>query len=50
MQTVLEQGPDFWCRFDKTQFSCHCVHAIHVYKDVFNLNVTTGIYISVKLC
>ena len=29
MQNVLEQGPDFWCWFDKTQFLCHCVHAIH---------------------
>ena len=36
MQNVLEQGPDFWCWFDKTQFSCHCVHAIHACKDVFN--------------
>ena len=25
----LEQGPDFWCWFDKTQFLYHCVHAIH---------------------
>ena len=29
MQNVLEQGPDFWCWFDKTQFSYHCVHPIH---------------------
>ena len=26
---MLEQGPDFWCWFDKTQFSYHCVHPIH---------------------
>ena len=37
---MLEQGPDFWCWFDKTPFSCHCVHAIHACKDVFNTNVT----------
>ena len=29
MQNVLEQGPDFWCWFDTTQFSYHCVHPIH---------------------
>ena len=28
MQNVLEQGTDFWCWFDKTQFSFHCVQAI----------------------
>ena len=39
-KNVLEQGPDFWCWFDKTQFSCHCVHAIHACKDVYNPNVT----------
>ena len=39
MQNVLEQGSNFWCWFDKTQFSCHCVHAIHACKDVFNPNV-----------
>ena len=44
---MLEQGSDFWCWFDKTQFSCHCVHPIHACKDDFNPNVT--IYISVKL-
>ena len=26
---MLEQGPDFWCWFDTTQFSYHCVHPIH---------------------
>ena len=26
---MLEQGPDFWCWFDTTQFSYHCVHSIH---------------------
>ena len=25
----MEQGPDFWCLFDTTQFSYHCVHPIH---------------------
>ena len=40
MQNVLEQGPDFWCWFDKTQFSCHCVHATHACKEVFNPNVS----------
>ena len=25
----MEQGPDFWCWFDTTQFSYHCVHPIH---------------------
>ena len=29
MQNVLEQGPDFWCWFNKTQFSYHCVHPLH---------------------
>ena len=29
MQNVLEQDPDFWCWFDKTQFSYHCVYPIH---------------------
>ena len=29
MQNVLEQGPDFWCWFNKTQFSYHCVYPIH---------------------
>ena len=29
LQNVLEQGLDFWCWFDKTQFSYHCVHPIH---------------------
>ena len=29
MQNVLEQGPDFWCWFDKTLFSYHCVYPIH---------------------
>ena len=29
MSNVLEQGSDFWCWFDTTQFSCHCVHSIH---------------------
>ena len=29
MQNVLEQDPDFWCWFDKTQFLYHCVHPIH---------------------
>ena len=36
MQYVLEQGLDYWCWFNKTQFSCHCVHTIHACKDVFN--------------
>ena len=26
---MLEQGPDFWGWFNKTQFSYHCVHPIH---------------------
>ena len=39
-ENVLEQGPDFMV-LDKTQFSCHCVHAIHACKDVFNPNITT---------
>ena len=26
---MLEQGPDFCCWFDKTQFSYHFVHPIH---------------------
>ena len=26
---MLEQGPDFWCWFDTTHFSYHCVHPIH---------------------
>ena len=25
----MEQGPDFWCWFDTTQFSYHCVQPIH---------------------
>ena len=25
----MEQGPDFWCWFDTTQFSYHCAHPIH---------------------
>ena len=25
----MDQGPDFWCWFDTTQFSYHCVHPIH---------------------
>ena len=25
----MEQGPDFWCWFDTTQFSYHCIHPIH---------------------
>ena len=25
----MEQGPDFWCWFDTTQFSYYCVHPIH---------------------
>ena len=29
MQNVLEQGPDFWRWFNKTQFSYHCVHPMH---------------------
>ena len=36
---MLEQGPDFWCWFDTTQFSYHCVHP-NTCKDVFNPNVT----------
>ena len=31
----MEQGPDFWCWFDTTQFSPNTC------KDVFNPNVTT---------
>ena len=27
---VLEQGPDFWCWFDKTKFSYHFVHNAYV--------------------
>ena len=26
---MLEQGPDFWCSFYITRFSCHCVHPMH---------------------
>ena len=29
MQNVVEQGPDFWCWFDRSRFSYHCVHQIH---------------------
>ena len=36
---MLEQGPDFWCWFDRTQFSYHCVHSIHA--KMFHPNVTT---------
>ena len=25
---MVEQGPDFWCWFDTTQFSYYCVHPI----------------------
>ena len=34
---MLEQGPDFWFWFDKTQFSYHCVHVIHA--KVFSIRV-----------
>ena len=37
MQNVLEQGPDFWCWFDKTQFSYHCVYPIHA--NVFSIQM-----------
>ena len=42
----VEQGPDFLCWFDKTQFLCHCVHTIHACKDIFNPNVTIIIHFS----
>ena len=46
MQNGLEQGPDFCCWFDTTQFSYQCVHLYNTCKGVFNPNVTT---FSVKL-
>ena len=45
MQNMLEQGPDFCCWFDTTQFSYIyiplCSPSIATCKDVFNRNVTT---------
>ena len=38
----MEQGPDFWCWFDTTQFSYHCVHPIHA--KMFSINVTAFHY------
>ena len=37
MQNVLEQGSDFWCWFNKTQFSYHCVHPIHA--KIFSIQI-----------
>ena len=37
---MLEQGPDFWCWFDETQFLDHCVHPVHA-KMFFKPNVIT---------
>ena len=36
---MLEQGPDFWCWFDTTQFSY--IYTIVFTQYVFNPNVTT---------
>ena len=41
MQTMLEQGPDFWCWFDTTQFSYIPLCSPNTCKYVFNPNVTT---------
>ena len=41
MQNVLEQGPDFWCWFDTTQFSYIPLCSPNTCEDVFNPNVTT---------
>ena len=41
MQNMLEQGPDFWCWFDTTQFSYIPLCSPNTCKDVFNPNVTT---------
>ena len=38
---MLEQGPDFWCWFDTTQFSYIPLCSPNTCKDVFNPNVTT---------
>ena len=41
MQNMLEQGPDFWCWFDTTQFSYIPLCSPNTCKYVFNPNVTT---------
>ena len=38
---MLEQGPDFWCWFDTTQFSYIPLCSPNTCKYVFNPNVTT---------
>ena len=38
---MLEQGPDFWCWFDTTQFSYIPLCSPNTFKYVFNPNVTT---------
>ena len=38
---MLEQGPDFWCLFDTTQFSYIPLCSTNTCKYVFNPNVTT---------
>ena len=38
---MLEQGPDFWCWFDTTQFSYIPLCSPSTCKYVFNPNVTT---------
>ena len=39
MQNMLEQGPDFWCCFDKTLFLYHCVYPIHVHAKMFSIQM-----------
>ena len=41
MQNMLEQGPDFWCWFDTTQFLYIPLCSPNTCKYVFNPNVTT---------
>ena len=41
MQNMLEQGPDFWCWFDTTQFSYIPLCSPNTCKYVFNPNITT---------
>ena len=36
---MLEQGPDFWCWLDTTQFSYHSVHPIHA--NMFSIKMLT---------
>ena len=38
---MLEQGPDFWCWFDTTQFSYIPLCSPNTCKYIFNPNVTT---------